>query len=153
MVTSRICSSRKKQGTQQVSGVHSTQIAPAEKSTLWFAAQIAYTKDPKLAPWSMLSRLFLPWASGQRGLTTFIWAFPTPIKAAAHRSLLLPHTIFQMWWLAYAPTPLGVFLSFSVPSSPIFCHFYKGWRLARTVLSREQAGAATNAPEQVISYI
>lgn len=74
-------------------------------------------------------------------------------KAAAHRSLLLPHTIFQMWWLAYAPTPLGVFLSFSVPSSPIFCHFYKGWRLARTVLSREQAGAATKAPEQVISYI
>lgn len=83
MVTSRICSSRKKQGTQQVSGVHSTQIAPAEKSTLWFAAQIAYTKDPKLAPWSMLSRLFLPWASGQRGLTTFIWAFPTPIKSSS----------------------------------------------------------------------
>lgn len=83
MVTSRICSSRKKQGTQQVSGVHSTQIAPAEKSTLWFAAQIAYTKDPKLAPWSMLSRLFLPWASGQRGLTTFIGAFPTPIKSSS----------------------------------------------------------------------
>lgn len=45
--------------------------------------RLAYTKDPKLAPWSMFSRLFLPWASGQRGLTTFIWAFPTPIKSSS----------------------------------------------------------------------
>ena len=87
------------------------RLHPLRRTSHGLQHRFVYTKDPRLAFWSMLSKSS---CSGHQDSGD--WQHSDELsqpksRAAARRSPLLLHATLRTWWLAYTPNLLRLSLS------------------------------------------